>query len=313
VTDNQVIGFLNLDSIVPNFFNARYAERLKGFVNQAAIALKNAQMFQKLALYSEDLEQAVADRTAALTKANVELEQLSQTKDEFVANVSHELRTPITNLHLYQTLLRKRPENLDKYLTVIERETHRLEHIIEDLLRLSRLDQERTQVNLLPIDLNQLVKQFIQDRVSLAEQKEITLLFKGKPDLPMVLVDQSLFEQVLSILLTNALNYTPMGGQVNVAMQTQSLEDQTWTGFSISDTGPGISIDEHEKLFDRFYRGLVGQQSKMPGTGLGLALAKEIIDRHNGRIFVDSEGIPGRGASFSVLLPIVEIDTHLGG
>ncbi len=304
VIDDQVIGILSVDSTTPGFFDTKHGERLRGFANQAAIALQNAQMFQKLALYNEDLEQAVAERTAELTSTNAELEKLSRAKDDFVANVSHELRTPITNMYLYQSLLRKRPEKLNKYLAIMERETNRLEQIIEDLLRLSRLDQDQKELKLDPIDLNHLLKQFVTDRTLLAQQKEVSLSFNEEIDLPTVFVNQGLFEQVISILLTNAINYTPHDGEVKVWTQTQQFEDRLWAGFSVRDTGPGIYPEERERLFERFFRGKIGQASQKPGTGLGLALAKEIVDRHGGRIDVTSEGIPGQGATFSVWLPI---------
>ncbi|NDJ75878.1 MAG: HAMP domain-containing histidine kinase, partial [Chloroflexi bacterium] len=238
--------------------------------------------------------------------ANIELEKLSRAKDEFVSNVSHELRTPITGLIMRQYLLRRQPHNLEQHLGVIERETRRLEHTIEDLLRLSRLDQERVDVNLAPVDLNQLVEEYVFDRKMLAEQQGLTLSYAGQASLPPVLADAGLLGQALSIVLTNALNYTPPGGDVRIRTWTQHSEGQDWAGFSVSDTGPGIPPNEQDRLFERFFRGSVGRESQTPGTGLGLAIAKAIADRHNGHITVESEGIPGRGTTFSIWLPVEE-------
>jgi signal transduction histidine kinase len=108
---------------------------------------------------------------------------------------------------------------------------------------------------------------------------------------------------VLSILLTNALTYTPEGGRVVVTTQLRRREGKRWAGFSVGDTGPGIPLDEQSRVFERFVRGKVGRESGVPGTGLGLALAQEIVQRHRGQIELVSEGAPGKGATFTVWLP----------
>jgi Signal transduction histidine kinase len=109
--------------------------------------------------------------------------------------------------------------------------------------------------------------------------------------------------QVLSILLTNAMNYTPAPGKITIRSTIKQEEKQTWVGFSVQDTGLGLAPEDKERLFERFFRGKAGRESAAPGTGLGLAIAKEIMDRHGGRIEVQSEG-PGKGACFSVWLPL---------
>ena len=103
--------------------------------------------------------------------------------------------------------------------------------------------------------------------------------------------------------MTNAANYTPAGGQIRLATHIRSFDGQRWVGLSVKDTGPGISPEEQEQLFTRFFRGKAGYDSDVPGTGLGLAIAKEIVDRHGGQIKVDSQGIPGQGVTFEIWLP----------
>jgi signal transduction histidine kinase len=137
----------------------------------------------------------------------------------------------------------------------------------------------------------------------LAAQKGINLSFYSDPDLPDVNIDINLVEQVLSILLTNAINYTPSNNQVSVSTHTQKNHEKLWVGFCVQDTGPGIPPDEIKQLFNRFYRGKAGQESGIPGTGLGLAIAQEIVKQHGGYIEVESEGILGKGANFKVWLP----------
>jgi PAS domain S-box-containing protein len=239
---------------------------------------------------------------AELVAMNTELQRLTQVKDQFVSNVSHELRTPITSLKMRHNVLANHPERLGSDLPVLMRETARLEGLIENLLVLSRLDQDRQAFEFMTVDLNDLVEEYLYDRAPIATEKGLTLTSSLAADLPPVQANPALLGQVLSILMTNAFNYTPPGGQVIVATQSAKFANRRWTGFSIQDTGPGIAPDEQANLFTRFFRGSAGRASGMAGTGLGLAIAKEIIDRHEGRIEVESAGVPGEGTTFSVWL-----------
>jgi signal transduction histidine kinase len=263
---------------------------------------------------SKQLEEELKARTQDLEAANQELERandhlraLSRVKDEFVSNVSHELRTPITNLKLHNYLVTAQPYQMTEHLEVLRRETDRLEQLIEGLLTLSRLDQNQVPFWATSTDLNSIVEEYVTDRVSLAESRGLKLMLTPQPDLPPVKADPKLVGQVLSILLTNALNYTPTGGQVVVNTQRFSDPARPWVGFSVRDNGPGIPQDEQKQLFSRFFRGTVGRESGVAGTGLGLAIAKEIVDKHSGRIEVSSKGIPGQGTTFRVWLPAMEV------
>ena len=234
------------------------------------------------------------------------LKEVERMKDAFVSNVSHELRSPITSLKLNRDLLVLNPKKQDVYLHRLAREIDRLHVIVEDILRLSRLDQEPAGLKVAPVDLNELAAQYVDDRRPLAESRNLTLALEQDLTVRPVSGDKGLIGQVLSILLTNAFNYTPAGGRIVVQTAACQLDEKQWTGFSVSDTGPGISQDEIPYLFDRFYRGRVGKDSGAAGTGLGLSITREIVDRHDGRIEVISEGIPGNGATFTVWLPAVE-------
>lgn len=231
------------------------------------------------------------------------LKEVERMKDTFVSNVSHELRTPITNIGIYLNLLDRKPENLPAYVATLRRENTRLENLIEGLLMLSRLDQNRTEVNLAPLELNGMVEEYVADRFLLARQKELELTFEPAAKLPTCQADRQLLGQVLSIFLTNSLNYTPAGGIIRVTTQARQLKKRKWVGFSVADSGPGLAPGEIDKLFTRFFRGKAGLKSGVAGTGLGLAIAKEIVGRHLGEIEVQNEGLLDRGATFSVWLP----------
>ncbi|MCL4263518.1 MAG: PAS domain-containing protein [Anaerolineae bacterium] len=251
-------------------------------------------------------EQALQERSEQLQAANEELRILGRVKDEFVANVSHELRTPLTNIKLYYELITRFPHKQEQYLAVIQRETERLETIIEDLLLLSRLDREAVKLKFEPVDLNTVVGTMIHDRQVLAESYGLKLAARLLPEPVLADADATLIGQVLSVLLTNAMNYTPSGGQIEVYTEVEDNNGRVWAGFCVQDTGPGIAPAEQEKLFSRFYRGEAAHVTHAAGTGLGLSIAQEIIGRHHGRITVESTGIPGEGAAFHVWLPVGE-------
>ncbi len=254
--------------------------------------------------YRDHLEELVKQRTAELNAANEHLLELSRIKDEFVSNVTHELRTPITSLKLHQYLITADAERFDEHLAVIKRETDRLASIVDALLHLSRLDQGHVPFDPVPITLNKLAAQYVADRTPMAERKGLSLRFEGALISPVVLADERLLGQALSILITNALNYTPSGGQVTISTTTRVSDGYTWGALAVSDTGPGISPNEQPRLFERFFRGRVGLESGAPGTGLGLALAKEITDLHQGRIRVINATQPSTGATFIIELPV---------
>lgn len=225
--------------------------------------------------------------------------ELDRLKDQFVSNVSHELRTPLANIMLHIGLLtRGRPERHDIYLRTLQREAERLRKMIEDLLDLSRLDRNVMPIELAPTDMQQLLEPLVSDRAALAAQRGLTLKYEPAPDLPVVASDASKLTQVISNLLTNALNYTPPGGEVTVLSAVHCTTTQQWITITVRDTGPGIAPKELAHLFERFFRGEAGRHTDAPGTGLGLAISHEIMERLGGRITVDSER--GHGAAFTV-------------
>lgn len=205
---------------------------------------------------------------------------------------------------MYEDLLSRRPDRIEQYLPILRRETTRLGDLIEDLLNISQLDQGRIELHLEAFDLNDLIKEYVMDRTPLAESRGLELNYLEVSNLPPVEGDRNLLGQSISILLTNSLNYTPTGGCVYVRTETRYVDGRQWVGFVVHDTGPGITEEDQQRLFTRFYRGQIGRRSGVSGTGLGLAIAKEIIERHKGRIEVRSEGIPGKGATFNVWLPV---------
>lgn len=306
VVKGKLTGVIYADNrIREGLFTEKERRLLSTFANQAAVAIENAQLYEAIRRHADELEARVEERTTELAEANRHLRLLSKMKDEFVANVSHELRTPISSLKLYGSLLEQPREKSDQYIAAVKREISRLEHIIESLLRLSSFDQNQIIVNLTPVDLMELVETLVQDRTPLANSRNLSLHFVGSPKLNECIVDRELITEALSILLTNAFNYTPPGGEILVKMEPQIIKGKTWVAIQVADNGPGIPEEEKAQLFQRFFRGKVGRESGISGTGLGLAIVKEIIVRNHGEIEVHDKGLDEKGIAFTIRMPAI--------
>ncbi len=234
------------------------------------------------------------------------MKEVERMKDAFVSGVSHELRTPITSLKLYHTLLRQNPVKQAIYLDRLERETRRLEAIVEGVLMLSRLDQHRRTAQIQPVDLGHLLLNFIDDRKLLAASHGLTLQLETGQQPDTAYADVSLITQAISVLITNAINYTPEGGCIRVRLNQKDGERFPEAVISVADNGPGIEPGEYDHLFTRFFRGRAAVNSGVAGTGLGLALALEIMNLHGGSITIDPTGLDDAGVTFHLHLPLDE-------
>jgi PAS domain S-box-containing protein len=234
------------------------------------------------------------------------LKELDRLKSQFVSDVSHELRTPLTNIRLYLDLLNQTEydQRAGRYMQTLTRESERLSSLIEDLLSLSRLEADSAPFNKEPVDLNRMLSDLIEDRERLAAQYGLELRLECEANLPQVIGDALLMSQLFTNLLTNALNYTPEGGNITIRTRCQSSGETTWAVVDVEDTGYGIPPIEQSMIFRRFFRGQSSKPSMVPGTGLGLAICKEITEKHRGKIMVESDGILGHGSRFTVWLPI---------
>jgi PAS domain S-box-containing protein len=299
---DKVIGNLDLQSTELDAFRDIDLGLLEALTDQVAIAIDKANLFEEVQQYAVELEERVTQRTLELTAANTRLQELDQLKDKFVSNVSHELRTPFTVIRLSLDLLdHGKPEKRAEYLQSMRREVNRLDKMIGDLLDLSRLDRRAVRIDLVPTDVNQVAGWLMTDRLILAAEHGLTAKYQPDVSLPAVLADVNLLTQVISNLLTNAINYTPSGGIVTLTTGLTKVGTEDWVIVTVKDTGPGIPAEDLPHLFDRFYRGQSSRESTAPGTGLGLAICKEILEQLGGRITVESQ--PGQGAAFTVWLP----------
>jgi two-component system phosphate regulon sensor histidine kinase PhoR len=178
------------------------------------------------------------------------------------------------------------------------------------MLAISSLDTDRVELALQATDVNSLLQVLVGDRSRMITMKGLDLEVEISKGLPQAYADPQHLMQVMTNLLSNAINYTPTGGSIRLETKRQEWNGRNWVTFSVSDTGPGIPENEKERIFDRFFRGLVARAAGTPGTGLGLSISKEIIDRHKGRLTFTSQ--PGRGTTFGVWLPEYSVHQSTG-
>jgi signal transduction histidine kinase/DNA-binding response OmpR family regulator len=233
------------------------------------------------------------------------LKALDRMKSHFVSNVSHELRTPITTIKLYAALMQRTPPNKwEEYLDVLVQEADRQARLVEDILQISRIDSGRLEMKPRPTPLNELVEiSFVNHRV-MAEEHGLTLEYDPAQSEPTALVDPDRVTQVLTNLIGNAINYTPEEGKVMISTGKVETEGRVWATVTVADTGMGISKEEMPHIFERFFRGEQPRAMQVPGTGLGLTIAKEIVELQGGRVVVESEA--DVGTSFTVWLPLAD-------
>ncbi len=227
------------------------------------------------------------------------LRELEELRSTFLSMTSHELQTPVAIIKAYaETLQRQFGEHdalLRDGLTAIDSETDRLSRLVSNLLRVSRLEAGALPVRLVELDLVGLTQRAVQ-RISARTQRH-TFDLHFPESFPTVSADPERIEEVVTNLLDNAVKYSPDGGLITV----EGRVTPSTVEVSVSDQGPGIALAEHERLFQRFYRVQGDPNRRTTGVGLGLFLAKAIVEAHGGRIWVDSEW--GKGARFTFSLP----------
>jgi PAS domain S-box-containing protein len=227
--------------------------------------------------------------------------EVERLKDEFISTVSHELRTPLSSLRGFAELMLEREfpaEKRQRFLSIIHSETVRLTNLINDFLDLQRIESGRQVYHFERVD----VRELLREGIALFTQADAkhTLRLETPDSLPPIQADKDRIRQVLSNLLSNAIKFSPRGGEVTVGARQQGAYVEVW----VTDQGVGIPREAIAQLFSKFFRVDNSQTRNIGGTGLGLALVKEIVDAHQGRVWVDSE--PGRGSAFFFTLPVAE-------
>lgn len=226
--------------------------------------------------------------------------EAEQLKSTFISVVSHELKTPVSLIKGYAGTLRRDDARWDaktvqESLAVIEEEADRLGALIENLLDASRLQAGAMKLNLTEVALDEMAAQLATEYRTQSDKHTFVVEFPSA--FPLIQGDEERLRQVLTNFFSNAIKYSPEGGAIRVTGRVEPEQ----VVVSVSDEGPGLAADELDRIFDRFYRADTPATRRVKGAGLGLYLAKAVIEAHNGQIWADSE--PGKGATFSFSLP----------
>jgi hypothetical protein len=295
--DGGIIGYLSVDDPVDRKRPTReIVEMLEILGTHAVVALQNSGLYERL---NESLGQ--------LEEATERAEGLNDLKNSFVSIVSHELRTPLTHIRAYVEALLENvgTPNTDmqrEFLAVIDEQSAKLKRLIESILELSQLESGRFRMHREPFNLVEVVDEAIGVLHPMAEEKRITVRAESSPREVVIEADRNLLRRVLLNLGQNAIKFTDEGGTVSFRLSGEGRAAR----IEIADTGIGIAREEIEKIFDKFYQIDGSLSREYPGVGLGLSIARSIVEWHGGEIRAQSE--PGKGSRFTVDLPVTPGD-----
>jgi signal transduction histidine kinase len=276
--------------------------------------LAQAAKSQEISRLYTDSEQQVMAYATEVSRANRELARLEQAKTDFISIAAHELKTPLTLIRGYASILDdlEMSEQSKKLTDGIVRGTARMDNILEDMLDLSALDMRRVKLMIQPINLHKIIALVEKQVQHTLTERHQSLHLENLENLPSVEGDEMRLYQIFKQLFSNAIKFTPDGGQIIVSGQFDAPAGVVQIVFS--DTGVGIAPEDHAKIFEKFYR--VGDSSRHStgqtkfmgaGPGLGLALVKGLVEAHGGQVTVDSPGFDLHnfpGSRFSISLPV---------
>ncbi len=263
---------------------------VKTIADQCAIAIHQAQLYQKVQDLNADLERQVQERTAQLQQKMQELERLNSLKDDFLSTVSHELRTPMSNIKMAIHMLNQFPleQRQKRYIDILDAECERETELINDLLDLQRLEAGVNPVGVEDLRLQALVPRVLLPFESRLSEREQQFRVECDAEIPAIKSDRACLERILSELLNNACKYTAQGGEISLRVNHIS-DPQNVVHIKVINQS---EIPEHEltRIFDKFYRVPNADPWKQGGTGLGLALVKRLVEQLQGKISVESRG-----------------------
>jgi two-component system phosphate regulon sensor histidine kinase PhoR len=241
----------------------------------------------------------VGELTKSVNKMALELDQMESMRQEFISNVSHEIQSPLTSIGGFAQALENEhlsPEERSHYLAIIQAESMRLSRITEELLRMAALESDHLKFEPKSFRLDRQIRDLILACEPQWVEKQIDMQISL--DEISIRADEDLLSQVWNNLIHNSLKFNPQGGRVWVELHRQAGRAE----FKITDSGPGIQPEDQERVFERFYKADKSRTHSNGGSGLGLSIAKKIVEMHRGTIRLESQ--PGAGATFIVSLPM---------
>ncbi len=275
--------------------------------NELSIALINIFRLEEIRHFAGKLEHEVNDATAQLRRSNDQLRELDATKDEFVSMASHQLRTPLTSVKGYISMViegdaGKITNEQKKLLNEAFVSSERMVHLISDFLNVNRLQTGKFVIDRTATDLTKTVSEEVASMEQIADSHGVKIVYKAPSRFPLLYVDDDKIRQAIVNFIDNAVYYSPESKQVAV---TLTIEDGDAV-LRVIDHGMGVPRDEQHRLFTKFFRAQNARKQRPDGTGVGLFLAKKVVDGHGGRLVFHS--IPGKGSTFGFRLPIKQLE-----
>jgi PAS domain S-box-containing protein len=291
---DRVIGVINVESARLNAFSADDVHLLSALAGQLAVILDNTQAHQDLAKRAQQLEVAYA-----------ELAEVERLKEQLVQNLSHELRTPMTYVKGYVELIQDEafgplPPTLREPLAIVRQKTYIVERLMERIVTLQAVRTETLELE--PLTLSDVIQETLDHWRPKALQAGIEIELDTPTNVPPVAADRRQLAEVFDNLLSNAIKFSPKGGQVKVRLRSEG----EFVHAEVTDTGIGIQPDKLPKVFERFYQVDGTTRRRFGGTGVGLALVRQVVEAHGGQVWAESEG-PGHGSTFHLAFPSAPI------
>jgi PAS domain S-box-containing protein len=300
IVDGQVAGAIGFSYEQPRPFAEEDRSFMLTIAQQCSQAVERARLYAETKASAETLQKKVNERTRELQAAVEQAQSADRAKSTLLSTVSHEMRTPLSSIIGFSNLILSRKpeqEKLMEYVTFVNIEARRLASLINDFLDLQRIEAGREVFRFADLDMAELIRDIVNKQEP-GETSGHTLRLDLNA-VPHVYADGDRIRQVIVNLLSNAIKYSSAGGEIGLSLRATDSE----VIFSIRDNGIGIPPEELGRLFERFYRGDAAERQRIRGTGLGLALCRELIQAHHGRIWAESDGV-NRGSTFSFALPI---------
>lgn len=299
----ELIGFLSLGEHRTSGYTSRDIRLLETVTDELVIAIENALSVQEIRELNAHLEQRVNAATKELRTSNAQLQRLDEAKDEFMSMASHQLRTPLTSIKGYISMLMEgdvgavTPEQ-KHLLREAFISSERMVRLISDFLNVSRLQTGKFVIEKRPVDLAKLVRNELESLEPNAAARGLKFIYEHSKKIPKLSLDENKIQQVVMNFSDNAIYYSKDGSTIAVTLKLVKGAVE----FKVKDTGIGVPEAQQDQLFNKFFRATNARQQRPDGTGVGLFLAKKVIDAHDGDIIFTSK--ENRGSTFGFRLPL---------
>jgi signal transduction histidine kinase len=299
----KFIGHLCLGGHLTLGYTDRDMKVLNTISDELGIAIQNALAVLEIRELNSSLQQRIENATKELRSSNATLRHLDKAKDEFVSMASHQLRTPLTSIKGYISMMLEGDageinDTQKHFLDEAFMSSERMVHLINDFLNVSRIQTGKFIIDKHPVDLSKVVGQEVSSLQESAISRNLTLIYNPPNNFPQMDIDESKIRQVIMNFVDNALYYSHPNTEINVSL----VIDGSDVLFTVKDTGIGVPPEEQDQLFTKFYRASNARKQRPDGTGVGLYLAKKVIDAHDGKVIFESS--VGNGSTFGFRLPL---------